>query len=100
MNYIFDWDPRKERKNIRKHKVNFWQAATIFRDPNQLSLFDDEHSDYEERWITMGIDQNGILQVVVHIFEPLSEGACRVRIISARRATSAETNQYRESVES
>ena len=54
MRYEFDWDPVKERQNIRKHHVSFRQAATVFRDPNQLSIYDEEHSEEEDRWITMG----------------------------------------------
>ena len=94
MHYIFDWDPRKESTNIRKHEVSFRLATTIFRDKNQLSLFDIEHSDQDDRWITLGIDQNGTLRVVVHTFEHLSESSCRIRIISARKATENETDQY------
>ena len=94
MQYLFDWDPHKENLNIRVHKVDFRQAATLFRDPNQLSIFDDEHSDYEDRWITLGLDESGILRVVVHNFDQVSESVCRIRIISARRATNRETRQY------
>ena len=100
MHFTFDWDPAKESINIRKHKVGFRQAATIFRDPNQLSLFDKEHSDYEDRWITLGMDESGMLRVVIHTFEQISEGMYNIRVISARRATSSEINQYREGVES
>jgi len=52
LRYQFDWNPEKERQNIRKHRISFRHAATIFRDPNQLSIFDDAHSDQEDRWIT------------------------------------------------
>ena len=96
MRYEFDWDPVKERQNIRRHRVSFRQAATIFRDPNQLSIFDEEHSDDEDRWITMKLDSTGSLRVAIHTFEQAEEGLCRIRIISARKATSAEENQYQE----
>ncbi len=56
MRYRFEWDPAKEKANIHKHKVSFRKAATVFRDPNQLSIYDQEHSEDEDRWITMGID--------------------------------------------
>ena len=96
MHYKFDWDPAKEARNIRKHKVSFRRAATAFRDPNQLSIYDEEHSEDEDRWITIGVDSNGVLRVVVHTFKPIGEGLCEIRIISARKATNREARQYRE----
>ena len=96
MRYHFDCDPAKEKQNIRKHKVAFRRAATVFRDPNQLSIYDEEHSEDEDRWITIGIDSGGILRIVTHTFEQVDEDVCEIRIISARKATSAEVNQYRE----
>lgn len=71
MQYNFDWNPYKERQNIRKHGLNFRLAATIFRDPNQISIFDEDHSENEDRWITMGTDRNGVLRAVIHTFEQI-----------------------------
>ena len=48
MRYEFDWDPARERRNIQKHQVVFRQAATVFRDPSQLSLYDEDHSKDDE----------------------------------------------------
>ena len=96
MRYKFDWDPAKEKTNVRKHKVSFRRAATVFRDPNQLSIYDEEHSEIEDRWMTMGLDNTGILQVVVHTFKQVDEDLCEIRIISARKATKREAEQYRE----
>lgn len=96
MRYSFDWNSTKEQQNIRKHRVSFRQAATIFRDPNQLSIYDEEHSEAEERWITLGIDSTGVVRVVVHTFEQINDELCQIRIISARKATSLEMRQYRE----
>ena len=53
--YNFEWDPEKARGNIAKHEVAFDSAATVFRDANALSVFDEDHSGDEERWITMGV---------------------------------------------
>ncbi|NES02402.1 MAG: BrnT family toxin [Okeania sp. SIO2F4] len=50
--YNFDWNPAKEKQNIRKHKLNFRLASTIFRDSYQLTIYDEEHSQNEDRWIT------------------------------------------------
>jgi hypothetical protein len=96
LRYNFEWDPAKERENTRKHKVSFRRAATVFRDPNQLSIYDEEHSEQEDRWVTMGIDSGGVLRVVVHTFERVDEGLCEIRIISARKATRRESRQYEE----
>ena len=94
MQYNFDWDQAKEQANISKHKVGFRKAATVFRDPNQLSIYDHEHSDDEDRWITIGIDSSGILRVVVHTFAQVAENACEIRIVSARAATILASNKY------
>lgn len=96
MRYYFDWDPNKARANRKKHGVSFEQASTIFLDPEMISVFDTEHSEDEDRWATMGIDSNGILLVVVHTFQQLDADSCRIRIISARKATRKESKQYRE----
>jgi len=96
LRYSFDWDSTKDQQNIRKHRVSFRQAATIFRDPNQLSIYDQEHSQNEERWITMGIDSTGVVRVVVHTYEQINDELCQIRIISARKVTNREMSQYRE----
>ncbi len=96
MHYIFDWDPHKESINIRKHKVTFRQAATVFRDPRHLTIFDEEHSEDEDRWVTLGIGEAGLLLVVVHTFEQLEEEKVSIRMISARKAKTAEIAQYKE----
>jgi uncharacterized protein len=67
--YQFEWDPAKGRQNARKHRVTFERGATVFKDPNALSLFDEEHSDEEERWITLGLDETGALLVISHTFD-------------------------------
>jgi len=92
--YNFDWHPEKEKQNIRKHQISFRLASTVFRDRHQLSLYDDEHSDYEERWITIGLDETGILRLVIHTFEQVEEDFCLIRLISARKATFSEQQYY------
>jgi uncharacterized DUF497 family protein len=80
---------------VLHYRCSFRRAATVFRDPGHLSLYDEEHSgETEERWITVGIDSTGVLCVVVHTFGQVEEGWCRVRIISARKATTAEQGHY------
>jgi len=60
----FEWDPVKALRNIREHKVSFERAATVFLDPNAMSIFDAVHSEEEERWVTLGIDRAGTLLVM------------------------------------
>lgn len=92
--YRFDWDANKALANWHKHAVSFELAATVLRDPLALSRYDVEHSEVEERWITLGLAETGQLLVVVHTVEEISEQEARVRIISARFATAHERRQY------
>ena len=96
INYTFEWDPRKAQANRDKHDVAFDEAATVFRDSKALSIFDPDHSETEDRWITMGISEKGRLLVVIHTFREGSEDAVTIRIISSRIATKKETKRYGE----
>ena len=94
----FEWDPVKALRNSREHGVSFERAATVFLDPVAMSIFDDEHSEEEERWITLGLDRFGVLLAVCHTFRE-EDGAVRgasakIRLISARRADRREAAQY------
>ena len=93
----FEWDPSKARQNLRKHRVSFERAATVFLDVNQVSVLDEEHDEDEERYITLGIDSTGSTLVVVHTFRQTSFSESSIRIISARKAIKAEIKQYQES---
>ena len=92
--YRFDWDPLKAKENLRKHRVSFEQAATVFRDPLALSIFDEEHSGDEERWLTLGRTERERILVVIHTFRPRRDQGASVRIISARPATRREQKDY------
>jgi uncharacterized protein len=98
MRFDFDWDYRKAKTNVRKHSISFERATTIFRDPNLLSIPDEEHSEFEERWLTIGLDENGVLIVISHIFKYVSQERCRIRVISARKATKTEIKHYEEGI--
>ena len=98
MRYDFEWDSRKAKSNFRKHRISFERAAVIFRDPNLLSIPDEEHSAAEEKWLTTGLDETGTLLVLAHKFEDLSRTVCKIRIISARKATKTEEEQYEKGV--
>ena len=68
----------------------------MFRDPLALTIFDEEHSIDEERWVTLGRAQNGQVLVVVPTSEEVSATELHVRIISARRAEPAEVRNYEQ----
>ncbi|HYL74087.1 MAG TPA: BrnT family toxin [Bryobacteraceae bacterium] len=95
-NWRFEWDAQKAAANLAKHGITFQQAATVLLDPLAVTNFDEEHSNGEERWVTLGLSIAGIALVVVHTFEQQGPDAANVRVISARPATRAEMRNYEE----
>jgi len=93
--YQFEWDPIKARLNLKNHRIAFERAATVFLDPEALSVLDEEHSQTEDRWITLGLDRAGTLLVVLHTYREETETSARIRLITARKATKNETKQYK-----
>ena len=85
----FTWDPSKERRNKRKHGVGFQEATTVFGDALAVTVSDPDHSMGEERLVTVGQSTAGRLLVVYHV-----EQGDTIRIISARRATVHERQDY------
>lgn len=93
----FDWDPPKAAENLRKHRVSFEDAGTIFADSSILTVRDDAHSQHEDRWASMGVSMRGRALVVIHTWPELDESESElVRIISARRASKREQEVYLE----
>ena len=92
MNTIsFIWDTIKADENLKKHKISFKEAQTVFSDPNARMIFDPEHSLEEDRFILLGISSALRVLVVCHCFR---ENDMVIRIISARKATKQEQKQY------
>jgi len=89
----FEWDPNKEKLNIRKHGIAFEYASYVFADPFALNKYDDGHSGDEDRWILLGKSLSGAIIVVVHTFRNDNGTEC-VRIISARKAIKREKQAY------
>lgn len=85
----FTWDPAKERRNRRKHGVAFQEATSVFGDTLATTISDPDHSVGEERFLTIGQSSSGRLLVVCHM-----EQGDTIRIISARRATTHEQQDY------
>jgi uncharacterized DUF497 family protein len=90
---VYEWDPAKAAANLKKHRVSFEEAASVFLDPQALTFGDPDHSDEEEREITIGRSARGWVLFVAH-----SERIDRIRIINARRATRRERRQYEEGI--
>jgi len=88
---VFTWDARKAAANLRKHGIDFHEAATVLGDPLSTTFQDIDHSGLERRFLTIGTSRHGRLLVVAHT----EEGEV-VRIISARRATRHERRFYEE----
>jgi uncharacterized DUF497 family protein len=87
----FGWDPRKAAKNLRKHKVSFTEAATVFSDSLSATVPDPDHSGEEDRYIIVGMSNRSRLLMVA-----FAERGDRIRIISARELTRAERKAYEE----
>jgi uncharacterized protein len=91
--YLFDWNPLKAKENLRKHGVSFDEATTAFSDPLSILIPDPDHSLGEERYLVLGMSNQGRLLVVA-----AAERSVHTRIISARRATRKERKQYEEEI--
>ncbi len=96
MRYTFEWDPIKAKENLKKHRISFDRAAEVILDPLAVSVSDEEHSEDEERWVTIGKDRRGSVLILIHTFLGVSAEECRIRIISARKANKREARQYEE----
>lgn len=89
MQLQFEWDEEKAAANLKKHGVDFFQAARVFDDGNRIEYYDTAHSDEEDRYNTIGM-ADGILFVVY------TERRETIRIISARHANRRERRLYHD----
>lgn len=91
MAFIFQWDKKKARRNLRDHKVSFEEASTVFGDTLSRTIDDPLHSEEEDRYVIIGQSARGRLLVVVHTIR-----GDDIRIISARVVTPTERKDYEE----
>ena len=89
MKQKFEWDGSKASTNWRRHGVSFELAMTVFRDPFAVERFDDREDYGEQRFVLIGMAEGQIL-----LFVAYTEREERIRIISARRATQNEEDDY------
>jgi hypothetical protein len=86
----YEWDTNKAQSNHQKHGIDFADTVSVFVDDFAITVMD-EHPD-EERFVTIGMDALGRVLVVVYTWRSES---C-IRLISARKATRRERQQYEE----
>lgn len=92
----FAWDEKKNATNKRKHGISFQEAKTLFTSGvDYLEVFDEDHSDEEERFLAIGPIARGMVLVV---WTERDEDT--IRIIGARWATTTEQGRYRKYMES
>jgi uncharacterized DUF497 family protein len=94
MPLVFEWDQRKARANLRKHGVSFNEALSVFDDQLARIFPDEDHSDDEQREIIVGHSMAN--KLLLACFQEVSKH--KIRIISARRATKKEQQDYEENV--
>jgi uncharacterized DUF497 family protein len=85
----FEWDPKKAKRNLKKHGVSFEEGVTVFYDPLSATFDDPDHSVGEHRYVTIGLSSRDRLLVVAH-----AERGEILRIISARPATAYERKRH------
>ncbi|MBI2439989.1 MAG: BrnT family toxin [Lentisphaerae bacterium] len=91
----FEWDEEENRKNQRQHSVSFAEAQTVFFDEHAVEFYDDEHSEWEDRFLLLGISTKLRVLLVCHCRR---ESGSIIRIISARKATKNERRLYLKGV--
>lgn len=111
---MFEYDEEKNHKNIEKHGISFKNAARVFFDYDRIELYDEEHSEEEERFDTIGDASAGNLTVIGNLWESgrrvddilfvvyteremigeEGKGVEVTRLISARLATNFERGLY------
>ena len=96
MELIFEWDANKARANLRKHKVSFEEAKTLFSDPFLVTFPDEFHSGSKERYISIGYSTRERVLLVVHTEHQETEETVVIRVISCRKATPSERRVYEE----
>ncbi|MCL2160209.1 MAG: BrnT family toxin [Oscillospiraceae bacterium] len=91
---IFEWDEHKNFTNKLKHDISFEEAIAVFEDTQAVTIYDEEHSEEEERFIVIGFDVKARTLTVCHCYRGKDKEI--TRIISARKATRFEIEIYKE----
>jgi uncharacterized DUF497 family protein len=96
MHLTFEWSEKKAKENLKKHRISFEEAKTIFNDPLSITFLDEYHSLLEQRYISIGLSASSRLLLVAHTENQGAEEEKIIRIISSRKATPLERRRYEE----
>ena len=91
INLDFEWDEAKAVANLKKHRIGFEEAKTVFADPFSITVDDPKHSIDEQRFVDIGVAANGKVLVVSY-----TRRGEKIRLISCRKSTKAERKIYEE----
>lgn len=86
---LFEWDEEKAAANLRKHRIDFRDAALVFEDENYIEYYDRGSSVFEDRYNVIG----KVDDILFVVYTGRGE---RIRIISARLATPRERRAYHD----
>ncbi len=87
----FEWNPAKNKANLKRHGVSFEEAKSVFYDDYAVQFYDENHSEQEDRFLLLGISNRSKLLMIVHCER---DNGNKIRLISARKATSNESTYY------
>ena len=87
----FSWDAQKAKQNLKKHRVSFEEASTVFFDEKSIEFFDPDHSKDEDRFLMLGLSWRLRVLVVCYC---LRKNGSEIRVVSARKATKKEEKVY------
>lgn len=76
MEFIFEWNDIKSKQNLKKHKISFEEAKTVFNDPMSITFLDEHHSAIEERYLSIGLSANKKVLFVVHTEREEKKNIC------------------------
>jgi uncharacterized DUF497 family protein len=85
----FEWDKQKAKANQRKHSISFEEASTVFDDPLAVNFDDPDHSTGENRYLIIGLSDQGKF-----LFVSYTDRNNKIRLISARLVTPKERRYY------
>jgi len=91
MSIKFEWDKNKAKSNLAKHSISFEEARSVFYDHHAIEFYDDEHSQWEDRFLILGMSDKLNLLLICHCYRENDE---TIRIIWARKATNNESKYY------
>ena len=92
----FEWDDNKNQLNIQKHGISFQEAASVFNDDNTILIFDEIHSEHEDRFLLIGFSYRANILIVCRCYR---NNNSIIKIISARKATKEESKLYLKNYE-